>query len=236
MSPDNIGFPNWVPPEAQQTWIDFYSVAQNSSASVPFPEALKVLQRLATRQEMKDAWAELKHFPDVSPSELMGITFIVWLLATLNRLRRKFPHFESNHDRELASMIHVVTDALRGPAIRAGANITDTTLRDLERAAAIYEQKVKNSDVLLSIAAPPKKAGARTADQTAFVYAMCDWLGQRTGRLPYILVAILANVAFKVSKKHWDADRVKQCLRSRSRKSRPGTLLARKHCNVHRLI
>jgi hypothetical protein len=216
MSPDKIEFPDWMPPDAQRECTNFYSIAQNASYS----EGLEVLQRLATRDEMKEAWEELKHFADVSPSDLMASTFFVWFLATRNRLLRKFPHFKSNDDRELASMIRVairvITVALLDPAIRAEINITDTTLRELERAAAIYERKAKNSDVLLNIAAPPTKAGARTADQTAFVYAMCDWLGRKTGlRRPYILVAILANVAFDGSENQWDADRVKKCLGSR---------------------
>jgi hypothetical protein len=204
MSPDKIEFPRW-----------FYSAVQK----VDFAEALKVIQRLETRDEMKEAWAELKHFAHVSPSDLMAHAFFVWFSAMRNRLLRKYPDFKSNDDRELASMIHVVTDALRAPEIRAEAHITDTTLKELERAAAIYERKAKNSDVLLRIAPPPRKARDRTADQTAFVYEMCDLLG-KTGlrRRPYILAAILANVAFDVSEKQWDADRVKQCLRSRSRK------------------
>jgi len=208
-----------MPSDAQQTWTNYYSVAQ----SVPFPEALKVLQRLATWRDMEDAWAELKYFPDVSPSDLMGITFMVWLLATHNRLLRKYPHFKSDRDeRELASKIRVVTDALR-------ASITDTSLRELERAAAIHEQRAKNADVLLRIAPPPRKAGLHNADEIAFIYEMCDWL-QTGRRKPYILVAILVNVVFNVSAdKPWDADKVKHCFYSRG----PGKSRVRAQAREH---
>src|SRR5262249_15834939 len=210
---------NRMPSDAQQTWTDYYSVAQASSSIAPFPESLKILQRLATWRDMEDAWAELKYFSDVSPSDLVGMTFMVWLLATYNRLLRKYPQFKSDRgERELASKIRVVTDTLRDPAIRGEASITDTTLRELERTAAIYEQRAKNADVLLRIAPPPKKAGLHNADEIAFIYQMCDWLmRQQTGRRkPYILVAILVNVVFNVSAdKLWDADKVKHCFYSR---------------------
>ena len=176
MSPDDIRFPNWVPPDAQRLCTGLYLMVQHTSTSDPFPEGLKVLQRLATRNEMKDAWAELKHFPNVSPSDLMSWTFLVWLFACHNRLRRKYPHFKFNSDdRELASMTRKVTDALRDPAIRAEASITDATLRELECVAAFFERRAENFDVRLRIAPPPKKAGARNADQIAFVYQM--WIG-----------------------------------------------------------
>jgi len=215
MSSDQIQFPSWVPLDAQSICTDFYSVAQGSSDLIP--EALEVLQRLAMRIEMKDAWTELKHFADVNPSDLMLWTFLVWLLATRNRLLRKYPHFKPDHDDlKLASMARVVTDALRThPAILTEASITETTLRGLERVAAVYERRAKNSDVLLRIAPPPKKAGASNADQIAFVYEMCKWLGRKAGtRRPYILVAILANVVFNASTdEQWDPDKVKQLLR-----------------------
>jgi hypothetical protein len=217
MSPDEIGFANWVPLDAQRICTGLYSIVKRTSD--PFPDGLKVLQRLATRIEMKDAWAELKHFPNVSPSDLMMWTFLVWLFAIHNRLLRKYPHFKSNSDdRELASMTRKVTDALRDPAIRAEASITDATLRELECVAAFFERRAENFDVRLRIAPPPTKAGARNADEIAFVYQMCDWRWPQTGRRPYTLVAILANVAFNVSDRQWDADRVKHCLRARSRK------------------
>jgi hypothetical protein len=219
MSPDKIQFPSWLPPDAQRIFTDIYSVVQDS----PFREAPEVLQRLAMRLEMKDAWAELKHFPNVSSSDLTMKTFVVWLLAKYNRLLREFPHFKSDHDdRELASMARGVTDALRttDPAILAEANITDATLREMERVATLYERRAKNFVVTLRIAPPPTKARARNADQIAFVYEMCNWLGRKAARRrPYELVAILANVAFDVSTDRlWTADRVKQCLRSKSRK------------------
>jgi len=169
---------------------------------------------------MKDAWAELKHFANVSLGSLVTMTFTVWLCAMRNRLLRKYPHFQSNPNRGLASTTREVTDALRDPAIRAEAGITQTTLRELERVAALYEQKAKNFDVLQTIAPPAKKARARNADQIAFVYQLCVWLGRESERRrPYALVAILANVVFDVSpNKQWDADRVKHCLRARSRR------------------
>jgi hypothetical protein len=221
MSPDKIRFPSWVPADAQQMCTIIYSVAQDTS--IPFPEALQVLQRLAMRLEMKDAWGKLKYFAGISPRDLIMTTFLVWLCATHNRLLGLAPRFKSDHDgRELASMARVLADTLRttGPEILAEVNITEATLRELERVAAFYEGKVKNFDVLLRIAPPPKKARAHNADEVAFVYTMCDSLGRQAGRRrPYVLVAILANVAFNVSaERQWDADRVKQCLRTRSSK------------------
>jgi hypothetical protein len=216
MSPDKIQFENWVPPDARETSTNFYSVLASN-----FPEEVKVLQRLAMRVEMKEAWAELTHFPKISRNDLMPWTFMVWLAARHNCLLRKFPNFKSdNRDREIALKTREVIDALRKhPTIREGASIPETTLlRELECVAASYEERAGYIDAFFRLARPSTKARVHNAAEIAFVYAMCDSLGRHTGRRrPYILVAILANVAFNVSTNNqWDADRVKHCLRARS--------------------
>jgi len=219
MSADEIEFPSWMPSGAQQICTDYYSVAKGSSDL--FPQALEVLQSLAMRLEMKEAWEELKHFPDVSPSDLMGSTFLVWLCASHNRLLfRLAPRLKSDH--ELASKIRAVADYLRtaSPAMLTGTGITNATLQELECVAAFYERSAKNSvsDLSLRIAPPPKKALVHNADEIAFVNTMCNWLGRQTGRRrPYNLIAVLANVAFDMLDRQWDADKVKHCWGSRKK-------------------
>jgi hypothetical protein len=218
MSPDKIEFENWVPLDAQAiiSLVVQLSIADDPSFEAQ-KEMVKVFERLATRLEMKDAWAELKHFPNVTPSDLIIMTWVVWLSATLYRRLGLPPNFKSTRKRELASMTREVTRELRttNPATLAEAGITETTLKELERVTAFLQQQAGVFDLLLRISAPPKKALARNADQVVFVYGMGDWLNRQTGRRrPYMLLAILANVIFNVSTDSlWNADRVKHCLR-----------------------
>src|SRR6516165_7471766 len=120
----------------------------------------------------------------------------------------------------LATHARIVAEAMQAedPEIRTEEGISETTLRELARAAAFFERDADFVYKALTIAPPPRKARARNAHQIAFVNRMCDWLWQRSGRRPYTLVAILANVVFDVPEhKEWSADRVKHCYRSRSR-------------------
>src|SRR5258708_2203093 len=127
MSPDKIEFENWVPPDAQ-AFIS--SLVQLSSADDPPFAAQKkmaeVLERLATWLEMKDAWAELKHFPNITPCLLIVMTWGGWLSATLYRRLGLPPHFKFTRKRELASMTREVTGELRttNPATLVKAGIT----------------------------------------------------------------------------------------------------------------
>jgi hypothetical protein len=105
------------------------------------------------------------------------------------------------------------------PAIRERGGITDATLTELNRAAAFLDKQAGFIDQLVSIAPLPRKARARNAHQIAFVNRMCERLWQSAGRRPYTLIAILTNVAFDVQDNEWDADRVKHCYRSRSRRN-----------------
>jgi len=114
-----------------------------------------------------------------------------------------------------------VANGLRAidPADRADEGITDTMVTESDRVAAYFERKAEIWDKGSKVAWPPRKAGARNALQIAFVNTMCGWLRESRGRRPYTLVAILTNVTFNVpADQPWDADRVKKCYASRSRK------------------
>jgi hypothetical protein len=230
MSPDNIELPPWMPPDAQQRWVALYSDIQESNPSTPFPEALKVLQRIATWPEMRNAWSELKHFANVSPSDLMSTTFSVWLCTTLTR-HHKYSRKYLKRYIKLAAITHIATYELQVSPVEASI----TPLNELKRVATFFERRVNTFQAMLRMAPPPPKVGAHNAAEIAFLRGMCKWLGQRSRRRrPYNLVAILTNVAFDVWE--WDSDKVKKnCLRAWSRRSKRGTLLQKKRCNVHRL-
>lgn len=76
-------FPDWVPREAQEAFNDLYSI-------VTLREAQYMLQRLATRSTMKDAWAELKNFKKVTPDYLVALTFTGWLSAMRSEQQRGY--------------------------------------------------------------------------------------------------------------------------------------------------
>jgi hypothetical protein len=90
------------------------------------------------------------------------------------------------------------------------------TLTELDRVAGFLKSEVEFVDAMINWTPLPRKIRASTAQQVAFVDHMCNRLYQPTGRRPYALVAILANVTFDVSEE-WNADRVKKCYASRSR-------------------
>src|SRR5271169_4877185 len=73
-----IRFPNWLPPDAKDACATFYSLFQSDDS---VRELRYLMQRLATRQIMKDVWAELKHFEEVTPGILMTLAVTAWLSA-----------------------------------------------------------------------------------------------------------------------------------------------------------
>jgi hypothetical protein len=208
--------PDWVPSEAHETWFRFFDLSKS------FPEARHMLQRLATWPIMKEAWAELKYFEEVQPSMVVARAFSTWLSAIRGRspLRGTIPNAGLSF-RELANHARIVADGIRAinPDIRVENGITDASLSELDHIATFLEREDELFDIVFNAARFSRKKNARNAHQIAFVNRMCDLFMQRTGRRPYTLVAILANVAFDVpADTQLDADRVKHCYRSRSRK------------------
>jgi hypothetical protein len=176
-----------------------------------------MLQRLASRPEMKNAWAELRHFSEVEPGIVVATTASTWLSAMRNHLGGSpgsGPSF-----REVARDARTVADAIRvNQAIKIEHEITDAWLDELDRVATIFDREAQLFDKVLNIVEFSRKKKARNAPQIAFVNHMCDLFPRPTGRRPYKLITILANVAFDVpAGKQWNADRVKHCHGSRSR-------------------
>lgn len=216
-----IRFSTWVPPDAQKEFDDLYSI-------LTLREARYMLQRLATRPTMEGAWAELKHFKNVTPDILVTWTFMAWISTMRVEKGHGYappplgtdpapnssplPHELAPHARAVANYLRAVD-----PTIRAENGITETTLKELDGVSAFIEREAGHVYKLVSIAPLPRKARARNAHHVTFVNCMCNWLSQPKGRRPYSLVAILVNVAFNVAEsEEWDADRVKHCYRSRS--------------------
>ena len=76
-------FTNWVPLEAQEAINIFYP-------GVTVLEARYMLQRLASRPTMKDAWAELKHFKKVTPGFLVASTLMAWFSVMRDDRARRY--------------------------------------------------------------------------------------------------------------------------------------------------
>jgi hypothetical protein len=213
-----IRFANWVPPEARKQFNGLYRI-------VLLREGRYMLQRLATRPTMEDSWAELKNFKNVTPDNLVLWTVVGWLSAMRSKPKRHAPPGPATHTNplphELAPGARAVAEYMRAvhSTIRAESGITNTTLLELDRVSAFIQRQADFIDKTVRIAMLPHKAGARNAHHVTFVNFMCDCLSRRQKRRPYLLVAILVNVAFDVMEtKEWDYDRVKHCYRSRSRK------------------
>ena len=215
---DNLRFQRSVPSDGRRALMDLYSIV--CSCDRPMRETRYMVQRLAQRTRMEAVWAELKRFERVTPGFLTWAIYVVWLSAITGTMRLTKGVWAHLMQRNLAPHARIVAEAMQAedPEVRAEEGITDTTLTEVARAAAIYKRRADLLYEALTIAPPPRKARARNAHQIAFVNGMCDVLWQRSGRRPYTLVAILANVVFDVPEhKEWSADRVKHCYRSRSR-------------------
>jgi hypothetical protein len=215
-SSKTLNFPTWVPQDAREAVTSLYDSVHSDR------ECRYMLQRIATRDSMKDAWEYLKRFGEYSPSELVLLTTVTWLSA------RRFPSLGKSasepipvQESEKASLLRAVADEVRvlDPVFRAAYKITEVTQQELERVAAYFEQQADRVLFLVGFAASPRKKGAQNAGQVAFVNHLCGllWSRMRPRRRPYSLVAILTNVAFNVREGgEWDADRVKHCYHSRS--------------------
>ena len=70
-----ITFPAWVPQDAREEVTSLYDLVHSDR------ECRYMLQRIATHEPMKEAWAQLKRFGEYSPSELILLTLVTWLSA-----------------------------------------------------------------------------------------------------------------------------------------------------------
>src|SRR5215475_14520354 len=215
MSDDEVQLPNWMPSDAHHISTVLFAVIRDSGN--PMPEARDMLQRLTTRLEMKDAWRELRHFPNCDASSLVMMTLIIWLCAHQNRVLAKAPHLADSSWRTFAIEARALANRMR--AVDAtDEGITDTTLVELDRVAAYFGRNAEAWDALQKIARPPRKARSRNALEIAFLNTLCASLWRPTARRPYKLVATLTNVAFDVHPENlWDADKVKKCYASRKK-------------------
>ena len=204
-----------MPRDARDAWIDLNSVARRIDG---LGAVRSMLKRLAHRQAMKDAWAELKYFKNTSPRRLIYTTFLSWSSALRSRGggdNIKPQAMQELH--ELAKSARTVSDRMRAFDHRTDEGITDATLMELDRVAAFLEREARFVDNLYYFAPLPRKILAHNAHEVAFVNQMCDSLWQANGRRPYSLVAILTNVTFDVLDKDWNANRVRKCYNSRSK-------------------
>jgi hypothetical protein len=220
-----------MPSDAQQTWTNWHLDVRESDNPVR-REFGYMLQRFALRPAMKEAWAELARLKKITPSELVTMTVSTYfsamrLMMGIKRVKRIEPSSTSpaqnlarNPWHEFATQADSIANALRRvhPSILVGSEITDVTFKELDRITRFFKKEAAIADATINWVPLPRKIGARNAQQITFVNHMCTLLWQPTGRRPYKLVAILANVTFGVSEnKEWDANRVKKCYASRSR-------------------
>ena len=215
-----INFPAWMPQDAQLALTSLYEAISDD------PEYRYMLQRIATRDSMKEVWAQ--QFEKISPSILVGWTFFTWLSAMRIRSVTKSvskPTKKKSGSKpnpfEIASQARAVANAVKAvhPEILAANKITEVTRQELDRVATFFERQDDEIRFWIKFTPLPRKRRARNAAQIAFVNRLCNLLWSRMGprRRPYSLVAILTNVAFDVrEREEWYADRVKHCYHSRS--------------------
>jgi hypothetical protein len=219
-----IDFPFWVPEDARAPLNRFYDLTYSDR------DCRYMLQRLATRHSMEEAWTQLISFEKITPDVLVTWTFAIWLSARrvgqlgsksqLPKVRKKLsapPQYS-----EITRQAHVILEEVEAlnPKIRAANEITTATRQELRRVANFLKREDDEINFWLGIARLPRKLRAHNMDQIAFVNCMCglSWSRTDSRQQPYSLVAILTNVAFDVpEKKEWNADRVKHCYASRSR-------------------
>jgi len=222
-----INFPAWVPQDARVALTTLYDATQDY-------ECRSMLHRIATRYSMEEVWA--RPLEELCPSILVTWTYLMWLSATnirpVHKSISKSSRSKSTPVREsaaepspfeIASQARAVASAVKAfhPKILAANKISEVTQQELDRVARFFERQTDDIRFWVKFAPPPRKVRARNAHQIAFVNGLCDLLWSRIGprRRPHSLVAILTNVSFDVTEsKEWDADRVKHCYQSRSRR------------------
>jgi hypothetical protein len=222
VSNKTINFPAWVPQDVQIAVTTFYDLVHSDR------ECRYMLQRIGTRQSMKEVWAQ--QFEKFFPSTLVTWTFLAWHSAQRIRLMQKSVSKRTatgesayvSSPSEIASRARAVANEVKAlhSEILAANKITEVTQQELDRVATFFERQADEVRFWHEFATPPRKARARNADQVAFVNRLCSlpwsFIGHRSR--PYSVVAILTNAAFDVPRdREWDADRVKHCYQSRSR-------------------
>jgi hypothetical protein len=202
-----------MPLDEQEAFMDFYSGLKKADR-----DARYMLQRLASRPDMEEAWkmwGELKS-SRVNASALTTLILATWLSAKIVKERKSGPTLLLP-PLELAEQAIAVAVALRAthPTIRALNGITNATLAELDRVAAFFRQEAQQIANVVNFTRLPRKVRAHSAPQVAFVNCMCDYFWQRCKKRSYKLIAILTNVVFDLElDRQWDADRVKHSYRS----------------------
>jgi hypothetical protein len=165
-----------------------------------------MLQRIATRDPMQEAWEQLKRFGEYAPSELVLLTTVTWLSARNIRSVAKLASEPTARESEVASQVRAIADEIRvlHSVFRAAYKITEVTQQELDRVAAYFERQADELLFWTSFAVPSRKKGAHNADQIAFVNRLCSLPRSLAGRRrPFSLIAILTNVAFDLPDS-WD--------------------------------
>jgi hypothetical protein len=178
-----------MPCDARETWAIFYSIFKSNNSA---RELTYMLQRLATRLEMKEVWQRLESFKEITPSLLITVTVLSWIsimredrglgyapplgpVANLNTA-------PSAH--ELAKQARTVADAVGAidSVIRADNELTATTILELDRVAGFFQRDARITDQTIHAASLPRKARGPNSYQIAFVNQMCNILSRKKGR------------------------------------------------------
>jgi hypothetical protein len=165
-----IKFPVWVPEDARATLRTFYNLLSDRDNRFE-RDCRFMLQRLATRHSMQEVWTRLRSFEEITPNNLVTLTFEIWLsgrrmghLGSKSRLRRarqKLSAPPSYSDK--TQQAHAIVAAIEAldPFIRAANEITDVTLQELKRVANFFKREDDAINFWLGIARLPRKLGAR---------------------------------------------------------------------------
>jgi hypothetical protein len=151
-----INFPLWVPEDARATLSTFYNITFSEL------DCRYMLQRLATRHCMQEAWARLISFEKITPDVLVTWTFAIWLSASrmgqlgsksrLRKVRKKLS--EPPQYSETTRQAYAIAEKIEAldPQIRAANQIANETLKELRRVADFFKREDHAINFWLGIA------------------------------------------------------------------------------------
>jgi hypothetical protein len=204
-----LRIPAWVPQSAKQAIVD------SAAWPDPAPEMLAALERLATRDEMRDLWAKLPR--RLPPGGIISLVLIAFSKATaLEPPRPKDNAALIEHIRRywkpdylmIAGLARQLREYLDGVATSTRQRWQDHSGEGFERTLARVQEmgsffealdsKSRDLDAILSIPEPPRKRGGETASQVWFSSILSSWFLKLYGRPLDAVVAILETVTFNL--------------------------------------
>lgn len=195
-------FEMWVPEPARVALQRFYGRRLPCEPGVaPLQD---VVMRLATRPEMKEAWAKLQAIGLMQPDTFVEDVVAARFAANVRLIwKNKWEGYcDFGHKRKTKKINASIAKLEAAPRFPRGKDMTNRCIEDLKELAAFHQARSRTWQKVFATIPPIGKVYysgdgyPRKPMQRAFVRTLAYLLKWDTGQPRYRLVATITNVVF----------------------------------------